>query len=146
MRKQKFFIIRPTKADNLHKQSLDPISISLKNSCITYPNKPHTQIPQEEVVLLFFCFPRHVPRLRTRSKSRVSFFSRNSKLQSCSPVCWISGTSLIASIGVRTSEICPKRHSRAKQSKIFLLLVFFRKCSELFSQYFGKVLIHFSSF
>ena len=75
MREEKFFIITPTKADNFHKQSLDPISISHKNSCVTHPNKPHTQIPQKKVVRSFLCFPRHVPRLRPRAKSRVSFFS-----------------------------------------------------------------------
>ena len=30
MREEKFFIIRPTKADNLHKQSLDPILVSIR--------------------------------------------------------------------------------------------------------------------
>ena len=64
--------------------------------------------------------------------SHGSILKLNSKLQSCSPVYYVSGTSWIASIGVRTSEIYSKRHGRAKLSKILLLLVFFRKCSDSF--------------
>ena len=70
MRGEKFFIITPTKADNLHKQSLDPISISHKNSCVTHPNKPHTQIPSKRSRLSDFWstgFSRGITHGETRA-------------------------------------------------------------------------------
>jgi len=73
MREEKFFIIRPTKADNLHKQSLDPILVSIGTHASIFNSTKIWLTLENEVCCPKIWFPRPEPRPWPRARSRVLF-------------------------------------------------------------------------